>query len=330
MSASWHLFSGKARAPRRVDFPPPPPWRDFSRRTPSTSFAALGDDAKPDAELRARALAYRVPSSILDAVNAALLLRRPLLVTGRPGAGKSSLIYRVAFELALGPVRVWPVNSRSTLREGLYEYDALTRLQDRELLPKEDVDDIGRYITLGPLGTALLPSARPRALLVDELDKADPDLPNDLLNVFEEGWFDIPELVRHGTKVASVRVKRAARSDKAPPHVAITHGHVQCTEFPFVVLTSNGERDFPPAFLRRCIRAELPDPDADQLRSIVEAHLGSSVADSAIEDIRRFAAPDVRNNATDQLLNALHLVSSKKIDPKTAQDVIELLTRPLA
>ena len=121
----------------------------------------------------------------------------------------------------------------------------------------ERAPDITDYLTLGPLGTALLPTRRPRALLIDEIDKADIDLPNDLLNVFERGEFEIPELARLG---GSHDIR------EAPPgteRFAIRDGYVRCAQFPFVVLTSNGERDFPAAFLRRCIRLRMPPPDVE-------------------------------------------------------------------
>src|SRR5205823_6354697 len=124
-----------------------------------------------------RAQAYRADDKVVNMVNAALYLRRPLLVTGRPGTGKSTLAYSIAFELKLGPVLYWPITSRSTLTESLYQYDALGRLQEASLQQSASRSgdfqspDIGRFIRLGPLGTALLPRARPRVLLIDELDK---------------------------------------------------------------------------------------------------------------------------------------------------------------
>jgi MoxR-like ATPase len=324
----WHLFTGEGE-PRHVDIPLAPPWRSFGEKVESD---ATDWSFKPDAKDRywKRARAYRTPSAILDAVNAALVLRRPLLVTGPPGAGKSSLIYRVAFELGLGPVLVWPVNSRTTIESGLYDYDAIARLRDQNLGAAE-AKDIGRYISLRALGTVLLPSPRPRALLIDELDKADPDLPNDLLNIFEEGWFEIPELQRHDIRQVNVRVADSIDSaGQGSTRASIVSGRIQCSEFPFIVLTSNGEREFPAAFLRRCIRVELEQPDVDQLADIVEAHIGKTVAQAARGQIDEFAKSG-ESVATDQLLNALYIVHKVNgVDDDAAQRLHRLLTRSLA
>jgi MoxR-like ATPase len=155
----------------------------------------------------------RQSEALLQAVNAAIHLRRPLLVRGEPGTGKTSLAYALAQRLQLGPVLHWRITSRSRLVDGLYRYDALGMLQDLQrddfLLrrqgqqqpieqPREQPRErpMADYISLGPVGTAFLPSLLPRVLLIDEIDKADPQLPNELLHLFEEGEFDIPELTR--------------------------------------------------------------------------------------------------------------------------------------
>ncbi len=146
-------------------------------------------------------------------VNAALHLRKPLLVTGDPGTGKTSLIYHVAAELALGTVLRWNVHSRSKLQDGIYRYDPIGRLESDK---RGEDAKIENFLSLGPVGTALA-SETMRAILVDEIDKSDPDLPNDLLNVLEDGTFNIPELRRQGQEVAQIRVLIENRGEHLKP-----------------------------------------------------------------------------------------------------------------
>ncbi|MFI9334835.1 AAA family ATPase [Streptomyces althioticus] len=298
----WRLFRGDGRA-KTITFPEAPPWRRFGRY----------EDRETDASHRNRP--YLIGPQEADVVNAALLLRRPLLVTGHPGTGKSSLAYAVAHELSLGPVLHWPVNSRTTLQDALYRYDAIGRLREtnmnRELDGTAPPDmGIGSYFRLGPLGTALVASESPRVLLVDELDKGDVDLPNDLLNVFEEGEFEILELARLPEDQSSVRLMTADPGQ----WTEVVRGRVHCSEFPVVIITSNGERDFPPAFLRRCVRLDLPEPDENRLRAIISAHLDPQDDSAAhgtpeLDDLMQaFLARRARGElATDQLLNAVFL-----------------------
>ncbi|MFG2577919.1 AAA family ATPase [Streptomyces malaysiensis] len=314
MAQDWRLFQGGATDPHEVEtWPTAPPWRRF------------GDDARRRDE--ERGLPYLISDEDRDVVNMALHLHRPLLVTGRPGTGKSTLAHAIARELMLGEVLHWPVNSRSTLTEGLYSYDAVGRLREASLKRRADETaesepDIGDYLRLGALGTALLPADRPRVLLVDELDKGDVDLPNDLLTVFEEGEFEIPELARLGED-RTIEVQIAGSREKA----AITGGWVSCGVFPVVVITSNGEREFPPAFLRRCVRLDLKQPDERQLRQIVTMHLGEEVGARAQELIADFVTRrNERELATDQLLNAVRLRSS---GVRLDQDVLDKLFRSL-
>ncbi|NEA28833.1 AAA family ATPase [Actinomadura bangladeshensis] len=311
----WHLYTGDSEP---YDFEPPetPSWRCFDGEVVTEPPQIHADPVE--------GATFRVTPDTVDAVNAALHLRRPLLLTGRPGSGKSSLIDSVARELRLGPVLRWHVTSRSTLQDALYRYDAIGRLHEHNL--EQRIPSITKYLRLGPLGTALLPSRRPRALLIDEIDKSDIDLPNDLLNVFERGEYEIPELARLNEQKVPIREEG---SDRTHP---ITRGRVRCHEFPFVVLTSNGERDFPPAFLRRCIRHQMPDPTAQLLRDIVTAHLGPEAAAYGDELITDFAnrAAATRAQATDQLLNAVYLVTRDLAPEDGDRDrVVELLLKRL-
>lgn len=312
--SEWQIYRGdsKPRVPV-TKLPSPPPWRVFS-----SSYHQKG--------------VFQPPPGIVDAVNAAIHLRRPLLVTGRAGSGKSTLIDSVALELSLGEVLRWHVTSSSTLQEALYHYDAIGRLQARENQVDKSVPvPISEFLRLGPLGTALAPTERPRALLVDEIDKSDIDLPNDLLNVFERGEFVIPELARLKHE-KEVEIRGSDDSEHT-----IEEGRVQCTEFPFVVLTSNGERDFPPAFLRRCIRIEMPPPTPKLLAEILKAHLEDGLAEKfeaeITDQIEAFVARDGYRSgllATDQLMNVVHLVTgSLPEDTEERSAVIEILLAEL-
>jgi MoxR-like ATPase len=256
---------------------------------------------------------------MVDAVNAAIHLRRPLLLTGPAGSGKSTVIEQIAHEAGLGEVLRWHITSHSTLIEALYRYDALGRIHAQTLratvkhspAPRprahddDNEDDIAPFLQLGPLGTALLPGKRPRALLIDEIDKSDLDLPSDLLEVLERGEFEIPELARYHREHVAVRMWKSQATH------TIKNGFVRCSQFPIIVMTSNGERDFPPAFLRRCIRYTMPPLNEDTLSNIVHAHLGS-VDDPETQALigafaRRLQAGD--HLAVDQLLNAVSLLS---------------------
>jgi MoxR-like ATPase len=322
MPKRWNIFQADQPPGDYInDLPPAPPWRQFKGEPDADYRYPLTSE-----DLRSRGHGFQTDKekgAMVRMVNAALCLRRPLLVTGEPGAGKSTLVYAVAYQLQLGDILKWPITSRSSLQHGLYQYDAIGRLQEAQM--EKTRPDIGKYIKLGPLGTALLPTRRPRALLIDEIDKSDLDLPNDLLHVFEEGEFVIPELARLNEETVTVK-------DAHGLPVTIRKGRVKCCEFPFVVMTSNGEREFPAPFLRRCLRLEMPKPDEPMLRSIVESRLDDrAVADKAGALIRDFLKrKEARALATDQLLNAVYLLKTNLgVEPKEEDELLKALLREL-
>lgn len=295
--------------------PPPPPWRDFRRDGEPLAADVPQDDAEIERRLGAELsfTAGHANRTEVDMVNAALYLRRPLLVTGKPGSGKSTLAYRISRELRLGRVLRWSVTSQTTLKSGLYDYDAIGRVQASAAPGGTEAGEppIGDFVRLRELGTAFLPRRLPRVLLVDELDKAESDLPHDLLSIFEDGEFLIPELARDARRSPVAEVFTAD-----PGYTAeIENGVVRCSAFPVVIITSNGERDFPPAFLRRCLRLEMKDPGPAQLAAIVAAHaLDPQHRAVLIEDFvaRRTALGSL---PADKLLDAIFLATSGAYRP---------------
>lgn len=299
----WHVYRGTGQPGFVEKLPDPPPWRRFSGEP--VCQVPTGDGGDTERRIGGVPGAAWVPSPHeVSMVNAAIYLRRPLLVTGRPGTGKSSLAYLVARELGLGPVLRWPVTSRTALKDGLYAYDAIGRVQEINARQGEE-PDIGQFVHLGPLGTALLPYERPRVLLIDELDKSDIDLPNDLLNVFEDGYFEVLELQRLAARHPEVTVLTADRDGSA----VVRRGRVRCRAFPIVIITSNGEREFPAPFLRRCLKLHVDPPTPQQLGAMVAAQFGDTDGVDVSRLISEFLARSEETGglASDQLLNAVHL-----------------------
>lgn len=313
MNNQWFVFKPGNIEPHNditTKLPPPPPWREMFSESVEVD---RGNEPNPK---------YEIDEDTAKLVNAAMFLRRPLLVTGNPGTGKSMLARAIAYQLNLGKVLVWPITSRSTLKDGLYTYDAIGRLQDTNMTGDDPKPPLGKYFRLGPLGTALLPSIKPWVLLIDEIDKSDIDLPNDLLHVLEDGWFDIPELERVADKKeVSIRIH------KSDAEVYIKNGRVTCREFPIVVMTSNGEREFPAPFLRRCIRLDLKRPERDRLEKIVCAHFcQDTITDDQKNLIDIFLSRQETDAlATDQLLNAVYLVNNKIRDEVLWEDLLRKL-----
>ncbi len=184
---------------------------------------------------------YIATEDLKVAVNAAVTLRRPLLVKGEPGTGKTVLAYEIARAID-APLIEWNVKSTTKAHQGLYEYDAVARLRDGQL-GDERVHDIRNYIKRGKLWDAFT-SPRLPVLLIDEIDKADIEFPNDLLQELDRMRFDVYE----------------------------TQETIEAAERPIVVITSNNEKELPDAFLRRCFFHYIKFPDRDTMREIIEVH----------------------------------------------------------
>jgi MoxR-like ATPase len=213
-----------------------------------------------------RDVAYIPPEGLVIAANIALALGRPLLLTGEPGCGKTAFAHAAAHALK-AQIEVCDVRSDSRARDLLYDYQALERFADAQV-DKDRAKDARKYITLMGLGRALAPAAEPRpaprgadggtVVLIDEIDKAPRDLPNDLLAVLERGKFEIPEI----------------RPDAGPGDLQRYMGKGQAA--PLVVFTSNAEKDLPEPFLRRCIFFHIPFPGKKALVEILRAHFGAA------------------------------------------------------
>ncbi|MEV0176372.1 MoxR family ATPase [Streptomyces sp. NPDC050803] len=286
---SWWLYRGTgvplSQAERDRRWPAPPPWRTFSGapegpeppRPDETATRMLGPADTPWAA---------DPEEVLR-VNLALRLRRPLLVGGAPGSGKSALAYRIARELGLGPVLRWRITGGSTLRDGLYGPAG------------------AGSVRLGPLGTALLARRLPRVVLVDDLDRGGFDLPDELLGVLEDGEFTIPELLGSpdGTDSGSL-----VHTCEAGGTATVRHARVRCHEPPLVVVTTGGERDLSPSFLRHCVSLELAPPARERLAALVRARFPALPAADA--DTLLDLAVDGSGPVTGPLLDALHLLDA--------------------
>ena len=243
---------------------------------------------------------YVATDDLKLAVNAALILQRPLLIKGEPGTGKTMLAEEVA--AALGrPLLQWHIKSTTKAHQGLYEYDAVSRLRDSQL-GDEKVRDIANYIGKGVLWQAFV-SDQPTVLLIDEIDKADIEFPNDLLRELDQMEFYVYE----------------------------THETIKAKHRPLVIITSNNEKDLPDAFLRRCFFHYIRFPDRDTLKSIVAVHFPNLKAEVLRAALDAFfamrEAPGLKKKpSTSEFLDWLRLLiaqelSAAEIDAHNATSV---------
>ena len=239
---------------------------------------------------------YVATQDLMLAVNAAITLKRPLLVKGEPGTGKTMLAEEVALALNM-PLLQWHIKSTTKAQQGLYEYDAVSRLRDSQFVGSGDekVKDISNYIVKGVLWQAFT-ADKPMVLLIDEIDKADIEFPNDLLREIDRMEFYVYE----------------------------TRELVKATHRPLVFITSNNEKELPDAFLRRCFFHYIKFPDADTMRSIVDVHFPDLKKQLLSAALKNFY--DVRNlpglkkkPSTSELLDWLKLLVAEDIPLEALQ-----------
>ena len=233
---------------------------------------------------------YVATEDLIVAVNAAVTLERPLLIKGEPGTGKTVLAHEVADSLGL-PLIEWHVKSTTKAQHGLYEYDAVSRLRDSQL-GSEKVHDIANYIVRGKLWDAF-EEENGAVLLIDEIDKADIEFPNDLLQELDRMEFFVYETKK------TISAKRR----------------------PAVIITSNNEKELPDAFLRRCFFHYIRFPDRDTMTAIVDAHfpdLKRNLLEDALQAF--YGLRDVRGlkkkPSTSELLDWLKLLVAEDIPPE--------------
>jgi MoxR-like ATPase len=237
---------------------------------------------------------YIATEDLRIAVNAAIVLERPLLIKGEPGTGKTLLAEEIAGALG-APLISWHIKSTTKAQQGLYEYDAVSRLRDSQLGDAR-VSDIRNYIKRGKLWDAFTAPERP-VLLIDEIDKADIEFPNDLLLELDRMEFFVYE----------------------------TGETVRATRRPIIVITSNNEKELPDAFLRRCFFHYIRFPDVETMRAIVEAHYPDIKKRLVEEALRIFfdlrEAPGLKKKpSTSELLDWLKLLLNEDISPETLRE----------
>ncbi|MFC5396050.1 AAA family ATPase [Bosea vestrisii] len=237
---------------------------------------------------------YVATEDLTVAVNAAIRLERPLLVKGEPGTGKTVLAEEIAAALA-APLLTWHVKSTTKAQQGLYEYDAVSRLRDSQLGDAR-VSDIANYIKRGKLWEAFVSPVRP-VLLIDEIDKADIEFPNDLL----------------------------LELDRMEFHVYETGETIRAAQRPVMIITSNNEKELPDAFLRRCFFHYIRFPDAETMQKIVEVHFPGIKKRLMEEALRLFfevrEVPGIKKKpSTSELLDWLKLLVADDIGPEVLRE----------
>jgi MoxR-like ATPase len=245
---------------------------------------------------------YVATDDLMLAVNAAVTLERPLLVKGEPGTGKTMLAQEVARSLD-APLVEWHVKSTTKAQQGLYEYDAVSRLRDSQL-GDERVKDIANYIKPGAMWQAFELEQR-CVLLMDEIDKADIEFPNDLLRELDRMEFYVYEL-----------------------HKTITAQHR-----PIVIITSNNEKELPDAFLRRCFFHYIAFPDQDTMQSIVDVHfpgIKKQLLNDALASFFQLReVPGLKKKpSTSELLDWLKLLLAEDIPPEKLREAVDNRTIP--
>jgi len=237
---------------------------------------------------------YVASEDLRIAVNAAIALERPLLIKGEPGTGKTVLAHEIAKSLGTELLQ-WHVKSTTKAQQGLYEYDAVARLRDSQL-GDDRVHDIQNYIKRGKLWEAFTAKKRP-VLLIDEIDKADIEFPNDLLQELDRMEFNVYE----------------------------TGETVSAKERPVIIITSNNEKDLPDAFLRRCFFHYINFPDAETMAEIVNVHFPKIKSRLLTAAMKRFynirSVPGLKKKpSTSELLDWLKLLMIEDIDPETLRE----------
>ena len=245
---------------------------------------------------------YVVPPDLAVAVNAAITLERPLLVKGEPGTGKTELARQVATSLGL-PIIEWNVKSTTQAQQGLYEYDAVSRLRDSQLGDGR-VHDIANYIRKGKLWQAFEAPGKV-VLLIDEIDKADIEFPNDLLREIDRMEFYVYE----------------------------TRQLVKAKHRPLVFITSNNEKELPDAFLRRCFFHYIKFPDAETMAKIVGVHFPNLKADLLAAALKNFYAvrnlPGLKKKpSTSELIDWLKLLLAEDVPAEALQAQDEKVSIP--